>query len=200
MPNQNEINEGNDVLLTGILSEFRTALLREIDAATNSASSSAVPLINGRKIAQVGAAYQYIFDVENALNLPGDTPGDLHVPGRSPIEVVIISIEGMAITLSIPANLGKFIPNARLQSNLAFLMRKLIERIESKVNILNPVGDRILGDFIDDKPYESEISDEDLNKQQRIAVASSLNRNITFIWGPPGTGKTRTIGSIGKKL
>jgi superfamily I DNA and/or RNA helicase len=194
------INEHQDIALSGNLAEFRTALLNEIDAATNNASSSAVPLINGRKIAQVGSSYQYIFDVENALNLPGDTPGDLYVPGRSPIEVVIISIEGMAITLSIPENLGKFVPNARLQSNLAFLMRKLIKRIESKANISNPVGDRILGDFIDEEPYTTEIIVNNLNKQQRIAVASSLNRNITFIWGPPGTGKTRTIGSIGKEL
>jgi len=195
------MKSGNDeIVLTGKMAEFRTALLNEINAATNNASSSAVQLINGRKIAQVGKSYQYIFDIENALNLPGDTPGDLYVPGRNPIEVVIISIEGMAITLSIPENLGKFVPNARLQSNLAFLMRKLIERIETQANISNPVGDLILGDFVNEKPYISEINDEDLNKQQRIAVSSSLNRNITFIGGPPGTGKTQTIGSIGKEL
>ncbi len=200
MPNRIQPDKDEQIVLPEILSEFRTALLQEISAATTNASSSAVPLINGRKIAQVGGSFQYIFDIENALNLPGDTPGDLHIPGRSPIEVVIISVEGMAITLSIPENLGKFIPNAKLQSNLALLMRKLIERIESKACTSNPVGDRILGDFTDEKPYKSEISDTDLNKQQRIAVASSLDRNITFIWGPPGTGKTRTIGSIGKEL
>lgn len=194
------INSNDEIALTGKLAEFRTALIHEINTATNNASSSAIQLINGRKIAQVGKSYQYIFDVENALNLPGDTPGDLYVPGRNPIEVVIISIEGMAITLSIPENLGKFVPNARLQSNLAFLMRKLIERIESKANTSNPVGDRILGNFIDENIDASEISSNDLNKQQRAAVASSLNRNITFIGGPPGTGKTLTIGSIGKEL
>jgi len=194
------ININDEIALTGKLAEFRTALIHEINTATNNASSSAIQLINGRKIAQVGKSYQYIFDVENALNLPGDTPGDLYVPGRNPIEVVIISIEGMAITLSIPENLGKFVPNARLQSNLAFLMRKLIERIESKANTSNPVGDRILGNFIDENIDASEISSNDLNKQQRAAVVSSLNRNITFIGGPPGTGKTLTIGSIGKEL
>ena len=200
MKNNKEYKEDSAVPLTGILSEFRIALYNEIEAATNNASSTAVPLINGRKIAQVGSSYQYLFDVENALNLPGDTPGDLFIPNLSPIEVVIISIEGMAITLSIPEDLGKFIPNARLQSNLAFLMRKLIERIESKANITNSVGDRILGEFIDDKTYTYGISNNGLNKQQHAAVVSSLNRNITFIGGPPGTGKTLTIGNIGKEL
>lgn len=32
------------------------------------------------------------------------------------------------------------------------------------------------------------------------AVASSVGRDTTFIWGPPGTGKTRTIGQIGVEL
>ena len=195
-----EPDDNEKVFLPGILSEFRTALLHEIDAATANVSSSAVPLINGRKIAQVGGSYQYIFDVENALNLPGDTPGDLYIPGRNPIEVVVISIEGMAIILGIPEDLGKFIPNAKLQSNLAFLMRKLIERIESKANFPNHVGDRILGKYFDETPCNSTIINVDLNKQQQEAVISCTDRNITFISGPPGTGKTRTIGSIGKEL
>ena len=149
-------SRNDEVALVGKLEEFRTALIHEINAATNNASSSAVQLINGRKIAQIGKSYQYIFDIENALNLPGDTPGDLYVTGRNPIEVVVVSVEGMVITLSIPEDLGKFVPNARLQSNLAFLMRKLIERIESKASTSNPVGDRILGNFVNEKPDASD--------------------------------------------
>ena len=193
-------DENKTVPLDGILSEFREAIQKEIDAASNNESNSAVQLINGRKIAQIGNAYQYIFEVENALNLPGDTPGDLYVTGRNPIEVIIISIEGMAITLSIPEDIGNFVPIAKLQSNLTFLMRKLIERIESKADIPNPVGDHILGDFPDDKPFTTAVSDDGLNTQQNEAVISSLNRDITFIGGPPGTGKTRTIGNIGNEL
>lgn len=199
MPKEAKIDE-DSVALTGILSEFRTALRHEIDAATANASSSSIELINGRKIAQIGGAYQYIFDVENALNLPGDTPGDLYVPGRSPTEVVVVSIEGMSIKLSIPEDLGKFVPSAKLQSNLAFLMRKLIERIEAKADFPNPVGNRILGESFDEKACVSEISNGELNDQQHDAVVSSIDRNTTFIWGPPGTGKTHTIGSIGNEL
>jgi phosphate starvation-inducible protein PhoH len=35
---------------------------------------------------------------------------------------------------------------------------------------------------------------ECLNDKQAEAVASALSRDTTFICGPPGTGKTRTIG------
>jgi hypothetical protein len=56
------INSNDEIALTGKLAEFRTALIHEINTATNNASSSAIQLINGRKIAQVGKSYQYIFD------------------------------------------------------------------------------------------------------------------------------------------
>ncbi len=39
-----------------------------------------------------------------------------------------------------------------------------------------------------------------MNERQAEAVASALGRDTTFIWGPPGTGKTRTIGKIGEQL
>lgn len=193
------LNGGEEVVLTGMLAEFRTALQEEIEAARRNASGNAVMLINGRRIAQVGSGYQYIFTLENVLNMPGDSPGDLYVQGCLPQEVVIISVEGMAITLSVPNDLGAFVPNARLQSNLAYLMRKLIERIEAKANIRNLVGDKVLGiEHPSGKPTKIEISG--LHDEQMEAVASCLGRDITFLCGPPGTGKTHTIGAMATQL
>ena len=196
---EEEIVEQEEVQLSGKLAEFRTALQEEIEASRRNASSNAVPLINGRRIAQVGASFQYVFDVENVLNLPGDTPGDLYIQDRSPLEVIIISIDGMTITLSISIDLGPFVPSARLQSNLAHLMRKLIKRIEALANVANPVGERILGN-IEITGSANSVNLPGLNPEQQQAVRSSLGRNATFIWGPPGTGKSRTIGSIGEHL
>ena len=42
--------------------------------------------------------------------------------------------------------------------------------------------------------------DDGYNEFQKQAVRSSLGRDTTFIWGPPGTGKTQTIGEIGFQL
>jgi hypothetical protein len=39
-----------------------------------------------------------------------------------------------------------------------------------------------------------------LNPEQLAAVANGLSRDTTFIWGPRGTGETRTIGALGAEL
>ena len=41
---------------------------------------------------------------------------------------------------------------------------------------------------------------KDLNNEQRLAMSMSLQNEVTFIWGPPGTGKTKTLCSIIEQL
>jgi hypothetical protein len=198
---QSDPVQKEEVPLTGLLAEFRTALREEITAASRSASADAVPLVNGRRIAHVGSGYQYVFSIENALNLPGDTPGDLHVPGHARMAVTVIGVDGLSITLSIPGDLGSIVPNARLVSDLSFLMRRLIERIESLADSPNPVGERVRGALpVSGEPLGMSFAESALNGEQREAIVSSLGRNTTFILGPPGTGKTRTIGTIALEL
>jgi len=190
----------DEIRLEGTLSEFRTALQEEIHAASIFESSNAVELRNGRRIAKVGKNYQYLFEIENALNLPGDTPGDLLIPGNQPINVIIVSIDGLAITISIPEDIGSFVPSARLKSNLTYLMRILIKRIECYADKPNPVGERIRGaQPVSGSELSIDLQDH-YNQSQQQAVATSIGKDTTFIWGPPGTGKTLTIGEIGFQL
>jgi hypothetical protein len=64
-----------------------------------------------------------VFLVETALNLPDDSPGDLYVPApKQRMETTVVSIEGLAVTLSVPVDLGEFVPRARLQSDLTHLL------------------------------------------------------------------------------
>ena len=177
-----------EVPLSGDLAQFRTALREEIDAAQKAASSSAVSLVNGRRIGQGGLGHQYLFTVESALNLPDGAPGDLMIPDHPPLETTVISIDGMAITLGLSQDAGDFIPRARLQSSMVHLLRKLIERIEGLGDRDNPAGARLLGQTPPrGVPVDERVTS--LNEFQAEAVASALGRDTTFVWGPPEPGR-----------
>jgi len=197
-----EFNSVNpEVPLTGMLSEFRDALRAEIEVARHNAVNTAVPLVSGRRIARVGGSFQYAFKVESLLELPDDSPADLIVPGKGgPIEATVVSVEGLNVVVSIGIDLGAFVPAARLQTDLSLLLRKLITRIEDKRDLPNHAADRLLGL----RPVSGQpvllVNTHSLNAQQLESAASSLGRDTTFIWGPPGTGKTHTIGAIGAEL
>jgi hypothetical protein len=185
--------------LSGKLDEFRTALEEEIKAAATAANGAAIPLVNGRSIGNAAGGFQYAFLVANVLNFPADMPGNLVVGDQPPRPVTIISIVGLTVTLHVAENLGAFVPTARLQTDLTFLLRRLIERVESLANNCNHVADRLI-DGLPVGGKSATVCIPALNDEQAQAVASSLGRDTTFIWGPPGTGKTRTIGAIGEQL
>ena len=43
---------------------------------------------------------------------------------------------------------------------------------------------------------EQKIDGQNSNIDQKRAILRSMSQEVTFIWGPPGTGKTKTISSI----
>jgi len=185
--------------LRGVLDEFRTALREEILAAQRSSSSNAVQLKNGRRIGGADASFQYAFAVDSILNAPGDAPGHLIVPEKGRVPTTMISTEGLTITISVGIDLGSFVPSARVEIDLTFLLGKLIERVEALNAKSNCAGDRILG-FAAVSGAPELLSVKGFNPEQNDAIASSLGRDTTFIWGPPGTGKTTTIGAIAAEL
>jgi hypothetical protein len=178
-----------------------TALQEEIEAAKRYASSAAVPLVDGRRIAQLGQAVQYAFLMDSILNVPGDMPGDLRIPGKGAFQATIVSVEGLRIVISIEADLGQFVPTATLQTDLTLLLRRLIARIRLNATKTNDAALRMLGKSpVCGKPQDTPDIPAELFDAQKAAVRSALGRNLTVIWGPPGTGKTRTIGSIAQCL
>jgi hypothetical protein len=186
--------------LPPLLDEFRTALQDEIEVAKRSASNSAIPLNNGHKIADLGSAYQYAFLIDSILNTPDGAPGDLIVPGKDRMEATIVSVEGLRIVISVETDLGKFVAVARLQTNLTILMRRLIQRIEDNASAQNPAAERMLGNAPVIGTQAKLNCSPKLNESQCRALECALGRNLTVIWGPPGTGKTYTIGTITEYL
>ena len=185
-----------------MLAEFCDALNDEINVARRNATSAAIPLNNGHKVGQQGNAHQYAFQIDTVLNTPEGAPGDLIVPDHAPLSVTLVSVEGLRIVVSVESDLGQFVPTASLRTDLTFLMRKLVERIKANVGADNPAASRMLGLLpVTGQPQPPLASAVlDLDQNQTLALMSSLGRDLTVIWGPPGTGKTRTIGTISEQL
>ncbi|WP_295389109.1 AAA domain-containing protein [uncultured Thiodictyon sp.] len=185
------------------LDEFRTALDREITAAQANLSATAVALTDGKLVAPVGGAFHYTFDTLARVGVPPDTEGQLILPDRpdNPIDVRLVEIAELKVTLAVATHIGRAVPSARLQTDLTMLLKRLIARIEEKAQEGHSAADRVLGKRPPSgKPVTFTAIIPVLNKEQKQAVASALGRDTTFVWGPPGTGKTYTIGEIGAQL
>lgn len=200
MENTQNEKKTEKVFLKGNLEEFRKALEAEIKEVKKNGQSTIV-LSSGVKISQKGKDYWYRFTTEYVPSLPADTPCKLKI-GQAYFDVAVVSLDEQNIILSCKDPLPDAIDKAQLENGSTVLMEKLIQCIETNAEVNNPAGDRMLtpgGEVYPGKDiftYNDLVLDPNNNENQRRAVETALSKDITYIWGPPGTGKTTVIGQI----
>jgi hypothetical protein len=109
------------------------------------------------------------------------------------------------ITLALGTDLGPFISTARLEGEDGDVFRTLIARLktlkcsESELDFNHKLAMQVLrlpdAEECDPVTY-TEAAPDDLTFDQREAFERGVSQPITFIWGPPGTGKTRLLGAF----
>lgn len=202
----NHKRQDEEVLLTGMLAEFREALRDEIKKIEKSGQSSTL-LRGGRRIESNGSDFWYRFQVDYLPSVPSDAPCNL-IAGKNKYNVTVVSFDESEIILASSVELPDAIAQARLENGATVLMERLIKRIEDNAEKENAAGARMLPQYCEGgiegfKTIEPDLivtPVEQMNEGQNDAVNSSLRNDITYIWGPPGTGKTTVIGRIIQEL
>ena len=194
-------NQSENIILTGRLAEFAEALRDELSAIEKNGQSS-ILLLSGQRVEHNGPDFWYRFFIDYMPSIPADTPCNLIVEKKS-YNVTVVSVNESEITVSSKEPLPPTIASARLENGSTVLIERMIKRIEDNSSKENPVGERMLDKEIPFKAISHAEVDKlgaELNQLQENAVFSAITNDITFIWGPPGTGKTTVIGTIIKNL
>lgn len=121
-------------------------------------------------------------------------------------QVKIFSVDPVkgSISLAVREHLGNHLPKAEMIVSTAHYLEKMAERLtEVKVgNIkLSDLSTKILHPSTARIGYrELTIEKRKLNKYAEAAARHALGSEVSFVWGPPGTGKTTLLSSIIQQL
>lgn len=189
-------------LLPRFIDSFIKAITVEMEAMRQRMGSFEVPLADGELIEQQGDQRRYNYRVLQAND-------KLVVHGEctlltDPTEtlVTILSLEGDQIVLGCDRDVD---PNANqptlviypwfLYEKLRVALRSLTEDESFHPEIgLGLFGQRPPRDLTVPAPLNTPATE--LNPSQIAAVTLCRTRSPAFVWGPPGTGKTTTLGHI----
>ncbi len=157
-------------------------------------------LKNGERILAESGTSLYRFKKRFQLNDNEQLTFILH---GEEIDAGVVSNEDLFITIRLPEDLGPRLDKIILQtdsSELSLMLKKRLEEVANKEYFFNrDLVDRLLnGDVpqtIDSVPVTVPTSDP-LSAEQYQAVQSASGQDVLFLWGPPGTGKTKTLASI----
>lgn len=189
------------VQLIGFLDEFRSAIKDEIEEIKKSGQSS-VLLKEGHRL-YTSSGFWYEFKIDYLPNIPADTPCKLTI-GNEDYDVTVIAFDDNNLTIETKDELPNTIAEAKLENGTMVLLELLIKRIESNSTKANPAGQRMMHAFNEEiQVVDSNDAipfDKNLDVAQIDAIASAVCNNMTFIWGPPGTGKTTVISHVISEL
>ena len=195
--NRADFHRIENVMLSGTLAEFRDALRDEIKEIEKSGLSSII-LKEGHRL-YTSSGFWYQFKIDYLPNIPEETPCKLTF-GNENHDVTVIGFDDNYLTIEAKEELPNTIAEAKLDNGTAVLLEILIKRIESNCTKDNPAGQRMMHASEEDTKVvdaDNIIAFQDnLNFAQKIAITSAVCNNITFIWGPPGTGKTTVIAHV----
>lgn len=164
--------------------------------------SSQIKVKNGILINIAGetSIYQFEFDILQEVD-PG-TEVEVRMKGQT-VGGKIVAIAENTLDLQVEGNLGEKISEATLLISNYYLLEKLTERLEKIKDggvTSAKIAEKLLGILSHlsgkDDAYIIPSKEYPLTGSQEDALRSSLASDVSFIWGPPGTGKSETIGSI----
>jgi len=173
-----------------------------------------IQLLNGKLIqTKRGKGGTYLFGCETQKINPGLEDASINIQINSELyKGEIITIEETKIILYIENYFCETINEAVITIDKCFLYELLKDRLRSLSNSNEILEKYKLANLIfvgKGKKLPSEINAEikedfinrnEFNSSQQKAIEASQQLPLTLIWGPPGTGKTKTLAGVVKSF
>lgn len=148
-------------------------------------------IFDGKRVEVKNGRYIYTFEADDELNYPEGTQisiweGDINYLGH------IVGCEDFTIIIASSKDFGIDVPNLEFSAEPWRLLNCLNDRLDGMLN--NP--SEIVKALICDGQKLIDYGNYKITTGQQTAVQMSKEQPITFVWGPPGTGKTQTLAKI----
>ena len=183
-------------MIKKVITQALEAIAQEIEAVRETPSTDV--LMNG-ELEKISGEYIYTFDSHNqGLKFAEEIRAKMD--GKD-FKVQAVEFKDKKVRLEFPENKGSKIDEVYLEWENDYVLKKMQEHLftlqekSGKVPqlkaLLKPEKNfKANTDSIDP------VFDDLRNPSQKEAIEKSLKNNILYVWGPPGTGKTATLGFI----
>ncbi|WP_042357135.1 DEAD/DEAH box helicase [Bacillus rubiinfantis] len=169
------------------INEWQQALQAEINYLKKFGGSR-YPVTNGRLLSSEGP-YSYYFETTFNLRIPVGAAIKLEW-GTMKSNGKVLSAEGKGVILALEHSFGELIPDAELLHDPWELLEQLIERL---ADIKKNKQKRIRVQRLMNPSIKTKHPAEKIKSNVHELLLRSKYNPVTFVWGPPGTGKTYTL-------
>ncbi|MCR4716704.1 MAG: AAA family ATPase [Lachnospiraceae bacterium] len=150
-------------------------------------------IFDGVMLSSNNKTYVYVFDTDSEYHFPDGSVIKIEVDGERE-NAYVIACEEYSITFQTTVNLGAKVSTLSFFAEPWQLLEEIIERLDS----INSSKSKIAYELAN-SGYTKIKKFKGIVTGQNAAHKRATSPGITFIWGPPGTGKTTTLAKIALK-
>ena len=191
---------------TAATDAFLRAIDLEIEAILTRSDADAIPLRQGTRTGSDGDEIEYVFEARPKADIARQSLIRSSTQrGRWERAVAAVLPDGK-VRVTTSADLGHESINARLREDDTVAFDQLAERVSAAGRAGGPnltTAGFVLGLGVPRISRHPDVGrliggyrSLPLNDLQRHAIDQALACAVTFIWGPPGTGKTEVVSRI----
>lgn len=192
-------------VLAQALAAMGSALETEIDAVRARGDVRSIRFRSGVRARTVAGMHNYRLFLSRS---PGriDAVSVAVVVGGVAATAELLDVDEREVVVATARNLGDALGGGTIDVDPSAVLEATLMRLREVESGEREVEEAVLLDLlglgVSEPPAGPRPHGEDaaLDPYQAEAVAAAMAGPCTFVWGPPGTGKTRTLGRLAERL
>jgi vacuolar-type H+-ATPase subunit D/Vma8 len=205
-----EASQQRPFSLSDLIVQFQSALDEEINVL-RTGQKRQIELYDGERTGSIGGRFIYRFqtgDLSSWRRRRRGTQITISVSDQT-VQGIIDIWNRKEAQLAFETDIGERVEKAVIEDSAIELLINLktkLEKVKTESSDFNVTGSMKLFGLVQPRvfsipiPLTKSYDDFCPNIEQERAIRTSMSQEVTFIWGPPGTGKTKTLTSILKNL
>lgn len=174
----------------GFCAEYKKAIISEIVYLKNTGGKRQ-HVFDGKRIEYKNSRYVYSFEADNELKYPEGTQISIW-QGETSVSGSIVGCEDFTVIIATSTDFGVDVPYLEFSAEPWRLLNHLVDRLDGLLDSSSEIVRKLICDGYKAIEHTNHI----ISTGQQTAAQMAKSQPITFVWGPPGTGKTQTLAKI----
>lgn len=188
----------------GLLQDLQTAIATEIKAQRRARHSFWITIDRIDLLRERAGRFIYRLELGQDLRVVSDTELTIKVPGqKDTFRVQVLISDGRTLVITSDTPLAQQLSLVRVQFDPTFILEHLAADLALVLHPPTPIVRAVLRNMLPAPHTADDIKEQHrlqqqypmLNHLQRSAIARMQADTVHVLWGPPGTGKTKTLGA-----